>query len=147
MSEPEEWAWKFDGIDLAVPNTYSVDVNVVTGAETVRQDIHLSEVDGRLYFFADCGDPIADPTATTVAPEASLVSIGGDDTSESFDAPNSWRVEATTTDFCLVKVIRDADGSTAEIKSGESDFTIQIREAGRFYVETSGCLEAVATEN
>jgi len=144
VSGPADWSLRLDGIDFDFSDVYTVGIELTDSLGASRSDMHVGMVGDRLYWFADCGDPL-EPEIT--AEDDALVAIGGDTTSEAFDAPQSWRVEVATRDFCGVYVFRDGDGSTVEIKSGESDFVIQIRESGRFYIETTGCDGASAFEN
>lgn len=144
IAGPADWSHRIDGIDFEFSDVYTVSVEMTDSLGTSRQDMHVGIVGDRLHWFTDCGDSLEPDIA---AREGALVTIGGDTTSEVFDAPESWRVDVSTRDFCGVFVNRDSDGSTVEIKSGDSDFVMQIRESGRFYIETTGCDAATALEN
>jgi len=144
VTGPSEWSIRIDGIDYTFEDVYTLGTRTTTSSGTTSPDLHVALVDGRFHWFTDCGEPLP---ADVAVPAGSLTSIGGDTTSSAFDAPGSWRIEVRTSDFCGVMVKRDDDGSSVELKSGESDFVIQIRESGRFYIETTGCESALALVN
>lgn len=146
VDEPTTWIYEVDGRSVEVPDTYTVEVEITAFGETARQEMHLGLTDGDLGWFTDCGDPL--PEETGVPSAEALAEIGGDDTSAPFEAPSSWRVEAEASDAsCLVAIHDDASGDVVTSKFGDADFTIQVREAGTFYMETTGCGRAVALPN
>lgn len=56
VSEPAVYAWTTTNQTTAVPDTLTVDVDVVRRGEASRAAIHLGQLGKRLSWFTDCGD-------------------------------------------------------------------------------------------
>jgi hypothetical protein len=64
ITGPASWLETFDGVEFSFEDVYRVDVDLVDFDRTLRQDLYLARVGDRLYYFPDCGDPVATKTPT-----------------------------------------------------------------------------------
>jgi hypothetical protein len=56
---PIDYVYASDGQSTTAPNTFTVDVLHTRNGQTNDEEIHLHEEGDQLYWFTDCGDPVA----------------------------------------------------------------------------------------
>jgi hypothetical protein len=57
---PVPWDWTTnDGFVATYQNTWSVEIERLAGSQTLVQVMHISEVDYRIVWFTDCGEPVS----------------------------------------------------------------------------------------
>ena len=55
---PAPWDWVTnDGAVATYDRAWSIDIERLAGSQTLLQVMHLAEVNGRIAWFTDCGDP------------------------------------------------------------------------------------------
>lgn len=57
VSEPANYDWTTDGLTTTVPNTLTVTVRRTSNGQQSQADVHITEVDGKFTYYADCGTP------------------------------------------------------------------------------------------
>lgn len=56
---PSPWDWTTnDGFVATYAMTWSVEIERLAGSQTLVQVMHISEVDHRIVWFTDCGEPV-----------------------------------------------------------------------------------------
>jgi hypothetical protein len=96
-----------------------------------------------LGWVPDCGRVLitADPG------DLAIVTIGGDSRSVTFDAPDSWRVEAASNGPCEVILYDQTAGTSESVGSGDTSFVVQLGGTGRYSIEALGCTQVSVIEN
>jgi len=76
-----------------------------------------------------------------------LARVGPDSRSEVFEAPGPWHVEATADGYCAVVVFAEPGDERLTGGWGLETFQVSVEGAGRFVIQTSGCVSATAVSD
>jgi hypothetical protein len=58
VSGPDEWVYETDDRSTLVLDTYDVDANLTIQGQTERTSIHYGVIEGKIYWYTDCGVPL-----------------------------------------------------------------------------------------
>ena len=61
---PAPWTWVASGITTQVQDVYTLDANVTVQGQTAKRQVHFGLVGDTIYWFAECGNPLATPIPT-----------------------------------------------------------------------------------
>jgi hypothetical protein len=65
VSEPEVYRWTVDDVTTRIPDTYTVEVNRVSGGKEETAEIHIGTAGTKHAWFTDCGEPLQPAQETT----------------------------------------------------------------------------------
>lgn len=61
---PASWAWLASGITTQVQDVYTLDAIVTVQGQTAKRQVHFGLVGDTVYWFTECGNPLATPIPT-----------------------------------------------------------------------------------